>query len=139
MSQKTNVTENKAKKIPTCNFFFESPQFFLKCEFLQTLLENLKIFSFHLRNFISKTKNVRNYKRHWNGAMYDPKEKKISPKKFVRNFFQKARAYGWKIYYVTRKLPLFWTKTIFLDQTYKGNWKLSFSTHSWCSWLWLKK
>ena len=43
---------------------------------------NLKISVFHLRNFISKTNNVRNFKRHRNGAMYDPKTlKKKSEKK----------------------------------------------------------
>ena len=64
----------KPKKITTGKKKIESPHFFLKSEFLQTLLENLKISVFHLRNFISKTKNVRNYKRHRNGAMYDPKK-----------------------------------------------------------------
>ena len=44
---------------------------------------NLKISVFHLRNFISKTNNVRNFKRHRNGAMYDPKTLKKSPKKKV--------------------------------------------------------
>ncbi|CAL4128470.1 unnamed protein product [Meganyctiphanes norvegica] len=91
ISQKPNVTENKAKKKITCKKkkkLFRL-QLFPKSEFYQSLLEKLQIQVSHLQNYISKTKNVRNNKRHRNGAIYDPKKLKKKKKKKFATFFKK--------------------------------------------------